>query len=71
MVVDRGHHPGRDLVGFAETVDLDHFDRRVAHIEAGAENAAFGDCKVVGKFRAEDNELVEARAAIDKARVKP
>ncbi|TIX24576.1 MAG: hypothetical protein E5V35_17775, partial [Mesorhizobium sp.] len=49
-------------------VDLDHFDRGVADVEAGAEDTLVGDGEIVGEFRAEDNQLVKAGAAVDRDR---
>ncbi|OWK21143.1 hypothetical protein AJ88_20805 [Mesorhizobium amorphae CCBAU 01583] len=67
-----GHAESRRLneefvVAF-KSVNLDHFDRGVANIEAGTEDALFGDGEIVGELRPQYNQLVKAGAAVDRDR---
>ena len=67
-----GHAEGggldEELVIAFEAIDLDHFDRGVAHVQAGAEDALFGDRDVIGELCRQHHQLVEAGAAIDRDR---
>src|SRR5262249_11805659 len=52
-----------DVVAF-QGVDLQHLDVRVSDGQAGAEDPLGGDDDVVGDLGAQDDELVEAGAAV-------
>ena len=62
----RGGREDVDRVVALERVDLEHLDPRVGDPDADAVDRARRDDDVVGVLGAEDDELVEARAAVDR-----
>src|SRR5262249_53664140 len=66
---DAHRHAGRraqhvDRVVAFERIDLQHLDVLVGDGQPGAKDAVVGDDDVVGEFGAEDDQLVEAAAAV-------
>ena len=57
-----------DRVVALEGVDLEHLDVRVRHLDADSVDRLRGDDDVIGVLGAEDDELVEAVAAVDRDR---
>jgi hypothetical protein len=62
-----GRRQDEELVVALHAIDLDDFDNG-ADVQAGAEDAPLGDDDVVGELGREDDELVEARATVDRDR---
>src|SRR5207247_7916519 len=55
-----------DRVVAFEGIDLEYLDVRVSDGQAGAVDGLVGDDDVVGELGAEDDDLVEAGAAVDR-----
>ena len=51
-----------------QTVDFDHFNRRVADIQARTEDRLVGDRDIIGELRAKDHNFVEACTTVDRYR---
>ena len=56
----------KEFVVALQAIDLNHFNRRVAHIEASAENTVFGNDNIVSELSTENDHLIKACAAFNR-----